>query len=113
MSKSRGNLVFVSDLLKEWDPRAVRLAILSHHYRESWEWDDDHMPRATERLERWMAARSASASEPVLDRVRAALDDDLDTPNALAAVDAAASAGQGVAPAAALLGVDLSTELTS
>jgi L-cysteine:1D-myo-inositol 2-amino-2-deoxy-alpha-D-glucopyranoside ligase len=113
MSKSLGNLVFVSDLLKEWDPRAVRLAILSHHYRESWEWDDDHMPQATERLERWMAARSASASEPVLDRVRAALDDDLDTPTALAAIDAAASAGHGVAPAAAVLGVDLSTELTS
>jgi L-cysteine:1D-myo-inositol 2-amino-2-deoxy-alpha-D-glucopyranoside ligase len=113
MSKSLGNLVFVSDLLKDWDPRAVRLAILSHHYRESWEWDDDHMPRATERLERWMAARAASAPEPVLERVRAALDDDLDTPTALAAIDDAAVAGHGTASSAALLGVNLSTELTS
>ena len=46
MSKSLGNLVFVSDLLKTWDPRAIRLAIIEHHYRDSWEWDDDLMPRA-------------------------------------------------------------------
>ncbi len=113
MSKSLGNLVFVSDLLKEWDPRAVRLAILSHHYRDSWEWDDDHMPAATDRLKRWMAARSTPPSEPLLAAVRAALDDDLDTPAALVAIDAAAPAGQGVASVAALLGVNLSTELTS
>ena len=45
MSKSLGNLVFVSDLRKEWDPRAIRLAIVEHHYRTAWEWDDDLMPR--------------------------------------------------------------------
>ena len=33
MSKSLGNLVFVSDLLKVADPRAIRLALLRHHYR--------------------------------------------------------------------------------
>jgi L-cysteine:1D-myo-inositol 2-amino-2-deoxy-alpha-D-glucopyranoside ligase len=107
MSKSLGNLVFVSDLLKEWDPRAVRLAILSHHYRESWEWDDEHMPAAAARLERWLAARSGAPSPGTLDEVRAALDNDLDTPAALAAVDAAAEAGFATGPAAALLGVDL------
>ena len=46
MSKSLGNLVFISDLLKTWDARAIRLAIVEHHYRDSWEWDDDLMPRA-------------------------------------------------------------------
>ena len=40
MSKSLGNLVFVSDLLDEWDPAAIRLAILAHHYRTPWEWND-------------------------------------------------------------------------
>ena len=38
MSKSLGNLVFVGDLLKEWEPVAVRLALLEHHYRADWEW---------------------------------------------------------------------------
>ena len=33
MSKSLGNLVFVGDLLKDWEPSAVRLALLDHHYR--------------------------------------------------------------------------------
>ena len=41
MSKSLGNLVFVGDLLKEWEPAVVRLALLSHHYRPDWEWSHD------------------------------------------------------------------------
>ena len=104
MSKSLGNLVFVSELRKEWDPRAIRLAVSSHHYRHSWEWDDALMPAAQARLERWLAAGEGSGA---LDAVRAALDDDLDTPAAVAAVDAAVDAGTGVSAAALLLGVDL------
>ena len=44
MSKSLGNLVFVDDLRKEWDPMVIRLAIVEHHYRTEWEWDDELMP---------------------------------------------------------------------
>jgi L-cysteine:1D-myo-inositol 2-amino-2-deoxy-alpha-D-glucopyranoside ligase len=102
MSKSLGNLVFVSDLLKEWDGDAVRLAILGHHYRESWEWDDSMMPVAAARIERW---RAAGTGDGALEEVRAALDDDLDAPAALDAVDAAAAAGRGVSESAALLGL--------
>src|SRR5436305_6791594 len=40
MSKSLGNLVFVSELVKEWDPMVVRLAILDHSYRQDWSWHD-------------------------------------------------------------------------
>src|SRR6187200_719389 len=53
MSKSRGNLVFVDKLRTEWDPRAIRLAIIEHHYRTEWEWDDTLMPRNAARLEAW------------------------------------------------------------
>lgn len=104
MSKSLGNLVFVSDLRKDWDPRAIRLTTLAHHYRTEWEWDDTLMPTATARLEAWNAAGPGTGA---LEEVRAALDDDLDTPTAVAAVDAAVEAGQGVGDAAALLGVVL------
>jgi len=104
MSKSLGNLVFVDALRKEWDPRAIRLAIIEHHYRREWEWDDSLMPRNAERLTRWC---DAGKGEAALDDARAALDDDLDTPGALAAIDAAAAAGHGIGDAAALLGVDI------
>jgi L-cysteine:1D-myo-inositol 2-amino-2-deoxy-alpha-D-glucopyranoside ligase len=105
MSKSLGNLIFVSDLLKQWDAPAVRLMIVENRYRTEWEWDDSRMPRAAERLERW---RAAGPGDGALEEVRAALDDDLDTPAALAAVDRAAASGQGVATAGELLGVELS-----
>ena len=103
MSKSLGNLVFVSDLSERWDPRAIRLACIGHQYRDSWEWNDALMPAATERLSSWVAAGAGSAA---LDEVRAALDEDLDTPVAVAALDAAAAKGLGVSEGAALLGVD-------
>ena len=108
MSKSLGNLVFVDQLRKEWDPRAIRLAIIEHHYRVEWEWEDGLMARNAARLTAWHDAAAAHADDPgVLDDVRAALDDDLDTPAALAVIDAAAAAGRGVASAAKLLGVSL------
>ncbi len=109
MSTSLGNLVFVDRLRAEWDPRAIRLAIIEHHYRREWEWEPTLMPRNAARLEaRSSAARRGGADgERVIEDVRAALDDDLDTPHALAAIDAAAAAGHDVRSAAALLGVVL------
>jgi L-cysteine:1D-myo-inositol 2-amino-2-deoxy-alpha-D-glucopyranoside ligase len=108
MSKSLGNLVFVSDLRKEWDARVIRLAIVAHHYRDSWEWEPELMPAAQDRLERW---RAAGAGAGGLDEVRLRLDDDLDTPGAVAAIDAAAMGGAGISVAAGLLGIDLEAEI--
>ena len=67
------------------------------------------MPHAAACLARWekAAAGGAGLGEPALAAVRAALDDDLDTPAAVRAVDEAAGAGHDVTAAAALLGVDL------
>jgi len=102
MSKSLGNLVFVSELRKEWDPMAIRLMIIENHYRTGWEWDDTRMPRAAERLDRWRASGEGSGG---LAAARAALDDDLDGPTAVTAIDVAVAAGDGVSEAAARLGV--------
>jgi L-cysteine:1D-myo-inositol 2-amino-2-deoxy-alpha-D-glucopyranoside ligase len=92
MSKSKGNLVFVSTLRREGvDPGAIRLALLAHHYRADWEWTPAVLSRAQERLGRWRAAVSRPDGPPaddVLAVIREALADDLDTPRALAAVDA-------------------------
>jgi len=104
MSKSLGNLVFVSELVKEWDPMAVRLAILAHSYRGPWTWHDGLLAEAEARLERW---RAAGAGDANVEEVRVALDDDLDLPRALRAIDGAAGAGRGSSRAAALLGVTL------
>ena len=106
MSKSLGNLVFISELVKEWDPMAVRLALLDHSYRRPWTWHDGLLDQASERLERWREA-GAGAGAASLDDVRVALDDDLDIPRAIRAIDDAARAKQGVRQAAELIGVAL------
>lgn len=92
MSKSRGNLVLVSRLRADGvDPMAVRLAILAHRYRDDWDWTDADLHAAQERLERWRRAVSGNGgpdATALLAGVRAAVADDLDTPAALAVVDA-------------------------
>lgn len=109
MSKSLGNLVFVGDLCKEWEPAVVRLALLGHHYREDWDWVTlKDMPAATGRLALWRTAATAGDDGAAgLRAVRAALDADLDTVGALEALDDEARAGRTVRAGAALLGVEL------
>jgi L-cysteine:1D-myo-inositol 2-amino-2-deoxy-alpha-D-glucopyranoside ligase len=91
MSKSKGNLVFVSRLRQAGvDPMAIRLALLAHHYRQDWEWTQADLDSATQRLARWRAAVSrpdGPAADRLLAEVREALSDDLDAPAALAAMD--------------------------
>lgn len=91
MSKSLGNLVFVSKLRAQGvDPVLIRLAMLAHHYRGSWEWTDAELPAAEARADRWRSALALGAgpdAAPLLAAVRAALAEDLDSPRALAAVD--------------------------
>jgi L-cysteine:1D-myo-inositol 2-amino-2-deoxy-alpha-D-glucopyranoside ligase len=107
MSKSLGNLVFVGDLCKEWEPPAVRLALLAHHYRQDWDWVTlEDMPHAAARLALWRAAKDGDGSAG-LAAVRAALDADLNTPAALEALDVEARAGRSVLDGATLLGVTL------
>ncbi len=124
MSKSLGNLVKVSVLRAEGvDPAAVRLGLLSGHYRGDRMWTDAVLTQAQDRLARWrraVAAPSGPPADAVIARVRAHLADDLNTPKALAAIDAwaadttigigddARAPGQIAALADALLGIDLS-----
>ncbi|PRY33627.1 cysteine--1-D-myo-inosityl 2-amino-2-deoxy-alpha-D-glucopyranoside ligase [Pseudosporangium ferrugineum] len=123
MSKSKGNLVFVSRLRGDGvDPMAVRLGLMTEHYRTDRQWTDDVLKAGELRLSRWRSAAAAASGpsgEGLLSAVREALHHDLDTPSALAVVDAwteAALSGAGddaAAPALmsrtvdALLGIRL------
>ena len=99
MSKSRGNLVFVSKLLNAGaDPSAIRLGLLVHHYRSEWEWKDGDLAVAERRLAAWRAGVARRSAEPasataVVQQLRSALANDLDTPVMLAALDAALDRG--------------------
>ncbi len=123
MSKSRGNLVLVSDLRRRGvDPAAIRLVLLAHHYRTEWEWTEAGLTAAIDRLATWREALSVNTGPPAQDTVaaiRSALRRDLAAPEALEAIDAWARAcldtggGLDTAPglvaraADALLGVRL------
>ncbi|MFV0493961.1 cysteine--1-D-myo-inosityl 2-amino-2-deoxy-alpha-D-glucopyranoside ligase [Mycobacterium sp.] len=91
MSKSRGNLVLVSQLrARGVDPSAVRLGLLAGHYRADRSWSTQVLDDAVKRLHRWRTATSLPAGPDaydVLTRVRRYLADDLDTPKAVAALD--------------------------
>jgi L-cysteine:1D-myo-inositol 2-amino-2-deoxy-alpha-D-glucopyranoside ligase len=126
MSKSLGNLVFVSDLLKVADPRAIRLALTRHHYRSGFEWYDTDLDEAVALLHRLLAAASKpDGPDPIsfADRVRDAIDNDLDAPRALEALDDLASAilsggsdtraPEVLRELGMLLGVDLSRPLAT
>jgi L-cysteine:1D-myo-inositol 2-amino-2-deoxy-alpha-D-glucopyranoside ligase len=115
MSKSLGNLVFVSELVAAGtEPAAIRLALLAHHYSDDWDWTDAGLAAARQRLAAWRSAvlaaagaresgrdlvrgvseaassASSASSSPaalVLAGVRERMADDLDAPGALAVVD--------------------------
>lgn len=112
MSKSKGNLVLVSkERLAGADPMAIRLALLTHHYRTDWFWMPSDLADAQARLDVWRGAvgrGSGPDGAAAVDALRAALTNDLDTVAALAAVDAwAESEGDDhEAPALVALAVD-------
>ncbi len=125
MSKSKGNLVFVSRLRGDGiDPMAIRLALLGAHYRADRQWTEETLKAGQERLAIWRdaaAAPSGPSGVGLLEALRAALANDLDTPLALSLVDSwaeSALAGVGADSSApglivdavdALLGVRLMT----
>jgi L-cysteine:1D-myo-inositol 2-amino-2-deoxy-alpha-D-glucopyranoside ligase len=100
MSKSRGNLVFVSRLRADKvDPMATRLGLLSGHYRSDRPWTPAVLAEAEARLARWRTAVALATAPPAADvitRLRDHLSNDLDTERALAAVDAWADAALSV-----------------
>jgi L-cysteine:1D-myo-inositol 2-amino-2-deoxy-alpha-D-glucopyranoside ligase len=100
MAKSKGNLVLVSSLLEAGvDPMAIRLVLLSQHYRRDWDWTNELLAAAIQRLGRWREAirlQAAFNADQTIDLMRDALANDLNAPDALAAVDAWAGASTAI-----------------
>ncbi len=95
MSKSKGNLVFVSKLLKSGvDPMVIRFALLQNRYSSDRMWTDDVLHQATlkvAKLRSALARMEVAQTSTVIDGVISALSDDLDTPKALELLDVWAS----------------------
>ena len=108
MSKSLGNLEFVDRLRKAHDPRAIRLALISNHYRQEWEWTSSSMTNSLARLKSWVSAKNGDGTAGLAE-VRAALDDDLNVPAAINVLDQAVAAGHSIAASAKLLGINLNS----
>ena len=90
MSKSKGNLVFVSQLLKDGvDPMAIRIALMSHHYREDHMWVSAELTEAKIFLDALQVALSrmeVAPTDEVIEEIVSALSHDIDTPRALKAL---------------------------
>ena len=88
MSKSRGNLVFVSKLIAAGkDPMAIRWALMSDHYRSDRMWSDSLLKTAEEQLHQLrfaINAQNCAPTDEVISSLIAALSDDLDTPQVIA-----------------------------
>ncbi len=105
MSKSLGNFITIHDLLKEWPGEAVRLAMLSTHYRQPFNWTAKGVAEAKRTLDHWQElTKDAAADGPVCEDVLETLADDLNTPKAAAALhELRTSAAHGSLGAAACL----------
>jgi cysteinyl-tRNA synthetase len=92
MSKSLGNFITINELLKDWPGEVLRLTMLRTHYRQPVDWTVAGMKESWHTLERWYAAAQSAAAPAVGTEFLAALSDDLNTPQAFAALHQATDA---------------------
>jgi len=89
MSKSKGNLVLVSDLLKKYSANAIRWVLLSHRWNEDWEFHETELERAEEKIEKIKRISTihstsvAQSSNEVVNQFSSFLDENMNTPSAL------------------------------
>jgi len=111
MSKSLGNFFTIREVLKKYDAEVVRFFILRAHYRSPLNYSDAHLDDARQALTRLYTALKGVSSEAQVDwnephavRFKAALDDDFNTPEAMAALfDLATAVNRGEAALAGQL----------
>ena len=94
MSKSLGNLVMVSDLLKAYSPNAIRFVLLSHHYRKPWEFEESELEEAeklmqsiAKLLHKKIKKQKISKRNVYIKQFQQAMENDLDTPTVMELVN--------------------------
>lgn len=107
MSKSLGNMDFVGELRESTDPRAIRLAASRFHYRTEWDWDRSVLEESVADIKLWEEATNPDKESELLETVGKHLDNDLDMPAAVAAINNQAATGHSVSSAASLIGIEL------
>jgi cysteinyl-tRNA synthetase len=85
MSKSLGNFITINELLRDWPGDALRFNMLKTHYRQAFDWTLKQLQDSARTIERWAGA-ATDAPEAFAPTVRDALEDDLNTPKAIAAL---------------------------
>jgi cysteinyl-tRNA synthetase len=80
MSKSKGNLVMISELLKTYSANAIRWMLLSHHWREDWEFIEEDLVTAEKRVKQVQT----TLKEGDIKQFIAAMENDLNTPEVIA-----------------------------
>ncbi|MBO0766700.1 MAG: cysteine--tRNA ligase [Hyphomicrobiaceae bacterium] len=105
MAKSLGKVITINELLQEWPGEAIKLAMLSSHYRQPINWTEHGLTEAKRTLDHWYELTAGTPEgAPLCADVLEALEDDLNTPQAIAALHALRSeAARGARPAAACL----------
>ena len=105
MAKSRGNLVLVHDLIDDnWPPAAIRLLLVDRPWAATWDYREDDLAAAVERLDRLWSRAGTATTDPAGEQAAVdALLDDLDVPRALAIAEEAG--GHTLHSIGALLGI--------
>lgn len=96
MSKSKGNLVLISDMLKKYSQDALRWLFLSHHYRENWEFEERELNQAEQtftRLKKLISQKESSDNKALWRIFKENMDDNLNTPKTLLLIKHAAEKG--------------------
>lgn len=93
MSKSLGNMIFVSDLIQKYSANEIRLFLLMHQYRKPWNYDESEFIKAKELAKRFesTAVKGKAISLEQLRKTAPeffkAMDEDLNTPKAIVALE--------------------------
>jgi cysteinyl-tRNA synthetase len=95
MSKSLGNFITIRELLADWPGEVLRLNMLRTHYRQPVDWTVKGMEESWRTLDDWYATAGDIETQAISGAVLEALTDDLNTPQAIAALHGLRGLAQG------------------